>query len=140
LVERAAFNESQKTFQQMSQKDALQLAKDVYEFDLKTTYGGYARWVAPAIPKPITAPANILPKVVILNILLGVTFPNVVVVSLIVTRVIGLLRLIGWLVRRTTPTAGLSMVFMSNVMTHYLQILDLKLRKTRQIMIHFSTL
>jgi hypothetical protein len=32
----------------MSQKDALQLAKDVYEFDLKTTYGGYARWVAPA--------------------------------------------------------------------------------------------
>jgi hypothetical protein len=37
-------------------------------------------------------------------------------------------------------TAGLSMVFMSNVMTHYLQILDLKLRKTRQIMIHFSTL
>jgi hypothetical protein len=26
LVERAAFNESQKTFQQMSQKDALQLA------------------------------------------------------------------------------------------------------------------
>ncbi|VVM25296.1 hypothetical protein BSPWISOXPB_4458 [uncultured Gammaproteobacteria bacterium] len=35
LVERAAFNESQKTFQQMSQKDALQLAKDVYEFDLK---------------------------------------------------------------------------------------------------------
>jgi hypothetical protein len=79
LVERAAFNESQKTFQQMSQKDALQLAKDVYEFDLKTE-----------IPKPITAPANILPKVVILNILLGVTFPNVVVVSLIVTRVIGL--------------------------------------------------
>jgi hypothetical protein len=38
----------------------------------------------------LTAPANILPKVVILNILLGVTFPNVVVVSLIVTRVIGL--------------------------------------------------
>ncbi|VVM25469.1 hypothetical protein BSPWISOXPB_4444 [uncultured Gammaproteobacteria bacterium] len=37
LVERAAFNESQKTFQQMSQKDALQLAKDVYEFDLKAT-------------------------------------------------------------------------------------------------------
>jgi hypothetical protein len=32
LVERAAFNESQKTFQQMSQKDALKLAKDVYEF------------------------------------------------------------------------------------------------------------
>jgi hypothetical protein len=43
LVERAAFNESQKTFQQMSQKDALQLAKDVYEFDLKSTYGGYAK-------------------------------------------------------------------------------------------------
>jgi hypothetical protein len=38
LVERAAFNESQKTFQQMSQKDALQLAKDVYEFDLKATW------------------------------------------------------------------------------------------------------
>jgi hypothetical protein len=65
LVERAAFNESQKTFQQMSQKDALKLAKDVYEFDLKAT-------------------------VVILKMLLGVTFPNVVVVSLIVTRVIGL--------------------------------------------------
>jgi hypothetical protein len=41
-VERAAFNESQKTFQQMSQKDALQLAKDVYEFDLKATYSGAA--------------------------------------------------------------------------------------------------
>jgi hypothetical protein len=49
LVERAAFNESQKTFQQMSQKDALQLAKDVYEFDLKATYSGAASWVTPAV-------------------------------------------------------------------------------------------
>jgi hypothetical protein len=48
LVERAAFNESQKTFQQMSQKDALKLAKDVYEFDLKATYSGAASWVTPA--------------------------------------------------------------------------------------------
>jgi hypothetical protein len=36
LVERAAFNESQKTFQQMSQKESLQLAKDVYKFDMMT--------------------------------------------------------------------------------------------------------
>jgi hypothetical protein len=40
--------ESQKTFQQMSQKDALKLAKDVYEFDLKATYSGAASWVTPA--------------------------------------------------------------------------------------------
>jgi hypothetical protein len=32
----------------MSQKDALKLAKDVYEFDLKATYSGAASWVTPA--------------------------------------------------------------------------------------------
>ena len=48
LVERAAFNESQKTFQQMSQKESLQLAKDVYKFDMSSTYSGASRWVTPA--------------------------------------------------------------------------------------------